>query len=209
MTSSNAKPTSDAKGPSHKVVFIGDTAVGKTSIISQCMYNTSIAQHQPTIGIDYFAKTIKVGNDPVRMQIWDTAGQEKFHAIILSYLRDSTVAVLVFSLTSVTSFEDLKKWHTVVDNVASPVLVIVGNKADLDSERVVSTEDGEKYAHSLKAQYIETSARTPINIDELFQLIAAIPIPAPAINSPNRGQPDVERIDVTALPDAKTGGCSC
>lgn len=166
----------------HQVIFLGDTAVGKTSIISQYIYNTSNPDHQPTIGVDFFSKNIDIpGSNPprtIRMQIWDTAGQERFHAIIPSYIRNSTVVVLVFDITSSNSFSDLVKWHQTVTNIADPNVsfIVAGNKVDLEDNRNVPTEKAESYANSIKAKYIETSARTPINIDELFLLIANCPI---------------------------------
>jgi Ras-related protein Rab-6A len=163
--------------PEHKVVLIGSTAVGKTSIINQFMYNTANPDHQPTIGIDFFSKHVKKGDISARMQIWDTAGQEKFQALIPSYIRNSTVAVLVFAINDLDTFTDLKKWHQKVLEVASPILMVVGNKVDLEADRVVTAESAEEYAGSINAKYIETSARVPINIDDLFIQIAQIPLP--------------------------------
>ena len=197
------------KGPSHKVVFIGNTAVGKTSIISQFVYGTSSPEHQPTIGIDFLAKSVNDGTKTVRMQIWDTAGQEKFHALIPSYIRNSTVAVMVFDITSQTSFEDVKKWHRTVDDIANPTLVVVGNKVDLEDEREVTFEQANQYAQSINASYMETSARTPINITELFEMIAKIPIPTDAEPTVEKAQPEVEKVDLKSIEVSKSGGCSC
>lgn len=166
----------------HQVIFLGDTAVGKTSLISQSIYNTTNPDHQPTIGVDFFTKNMDIpdSNPPrtVRMQIWDTAGQERFHAIIPSYIRNSTVVVLVFDITSLSSFNDLVKWHQTVVDIADPNIsfIVAGNKVDLEDNRNVPTEKAETYASSINAKYIETSARTPINIDELFLQIAKCPI---------------------------------
>lgn len=197
------------KDPSHKVVLIGNTAVGKTSIINQFVYGTSSPEHQPTIGIDFFAKSVSDGTKTTRMQIWDTAGQEKFHALIPSYIRNSTVAVMVFDITSTASFEDVKKWHKTVDDIANPALVVVGNKVDLESERTVTIEQAKEYAQTINASYIETSARTPINVTELFEMIAKIPIPTATEPAVAEAQPEVEKVDLKSVEVQKSSGCSC
>lgn len=161
----------------HKIVFIGDSSVGKTSIINQYIYGSVTPDHQPTIGIDFFAKSLKIQNQSVRLQIWDTAGQEKFHSMIPMYIRTSTVAVLVYDITSKASFESLDKWLKTVFDHANPIIFIVGNKLDLQEQRTVSTEEGQKFADEHEAHFIETSARTPTNILELFNQIAQIELP--------------------------------
>lgn len=205
------------RSENHKVVFMGNTAVGKTSIIHQFIYNAATADHQPTIGIDFYAKPVTDGDTTVKMQIWDTAGQEKFHSLIPSYVRSSTVAVMVYDITSKQTFDDLAKWYTTVTNIAEPAMIVVGNKCDLESEREVSIEQAKKYANDIHAQYIETSARTPINVQELFTLIAKIPIPTKAASNGNPAivQP-VETVDIAAPSQQNQnnnnnngGGCGC
>jgi Ras-related protein Rab-6A len=163
----------------HKVVVIGNTAVGKTSIINQFVYGTVSVQHQPTVGIDFFAKLVKVEERAVRLQLWDTAGQERFHALIPSYIRSSTVALLVFDITNRETFDALKQWHKTVADLADPALIVVGNKVDLEAARAVTADEARTYAESVSAPYFETSAMTPLNIQELFTAIAHIPIPQP------------------------------
>lgn len=208
---------------SHHAIFLGDSAVGKTSIISQYIYNTSNSDHQPTIGVDFFSKNIDIpdSNPPrtIRMQIWDTAGQERFHAIIPSYIRNSTVVILVFDITSSSSFNNLVKWHQTVMNVADPNVsfIVVGNKVDLEDNRCISTEKAESYASSIKAKYIETSARTPINIDELFLLIANCPIlnsiKEPNLSNDQKQELKVEKVIIggndPASSENKGGFCGC
>lgn len=178
----------------HKVVFIGNSAVGKTSIINQYMYDSTSAEHQPTVGIDFFAKTLNVDGKSVRMQIWDTAGQEKFNSLIPNYIRDSTVAVMVFDLSNRDSFDQLEKWHKMVSDIANPKLIIVGNKCDLEKHEV-SKEEAEKYAQEKNSQYIETSATAPTNINELFNMIAAIPV--------ETEEPEAETKEAEKKPEAK------
>ena len=203
---------------SHKVVFIGNSAVGKTSIINQYMFNSASHEHQPTVGIDFFAKTLTHDNKQVRLQIWDTAGQEKFHSLIPSYIRDSTVAIYVFDITSRESFESLPRWHEMVTKIANPVLIIVGNKNDLDDKREIKLEELQKFAESISAKYIETSAQSATNIIELFNLVASIPppnIPEPEPQTKksneiknNNNQPNVVNLN-KPIEQNNGGGCGC
>lgn len=166
----------------HKVIFLGDSAVGKTSIINKYIYQTCSDEYKATIGIDYFTKTIEVDGIQVRLQIWDTAGQEKFHAIIPSYIHNSSIVILVFDITNRQSFENVQKWHQTAMDIAQPAFFLVGNKVDCEINREVLFKDAKKYANSINATYIETSAKSPINIVELFNEVAKVP--AKAINEP-------------------------
>jgi Ras-related protein Rab-6A len=192
----------------HKVVVIGNTAVGKTSIINQFVYGTVSAQHQPTVGIDFFAKIVQVQDRPVRLQLWDTAGQERFHALIPSYIRNSTVALLIYDITNRATFDDLKQWHKMVADLATPALIVVGNKADLEADRTVPAEEARTYAESVSAPYFETSAITPLNIQELFTAVAQIPIAEAPVGSVE-AQPVVEKVNLDAVvpPKASRGCC--
>jgi Ras-related protein Rab-6A len=161
---------------SHKIVLLGESGVGKTCIISQYTYGTTAPDHQPTIGIDFSAKTIKKPGEVLRLQIWDTAGQEKFHSLITSYIRQATVVLLVFDITSRESFDRLENWVKTVLDLANPVFFVLGNKDDLEAQRQVSAEDAEKFANLHGARYFETSATKAHNINEVFEAIVAIPI---------------------------------
>lgn len=90
--------------PKYKLVFLGDISVGKTSIISRFMYDSYDNNYQPTIGIDFLLKTIFIGDRSLRLQIWDTAGQERFRSLIPNYIRDASIAILVFDLSNRHSF---------------------------------------------------------------------------------------------------------
>lgn len=189
---------------SHKVVFIGNSSVGKTSIISQMIYNNSTDSQQPTVGIDFFSKNITVGTDTIRIQIWDTAGQEQFHSLIPSYLRNSTIAVIVYDISNQESFQSLEHWIKDVQDVANPAMIIVGNKTDLEEIRTVSTEDGEKFAQSQNAKFIETSARKPSNIDKLLEIIGQIPISNQSVE-----QLEKKDVKINETENTSGGGCFC
>jgi len=193
----------------HRIVFLGNSAVGKTSIISQYVFNSCSSDHQSTIGIDYFTKTIEHEGKSIRLIIWDTAGQEKFNAQITSYLHYSTISVLVYDITHRVSFENMQKWHNTVTNSGSPSIIVVGNKVDLESQRQVSYEEGKKYADLIGSQFIETSARTPININELFEIIASIPFSQDAASEVT-AKPIPVKVDIQiSQKEDTTSKCGC
>lgn len=163
----------------YKLVFLGDQSVGKTSIITRFMYDTFDTAYQATIGIDFLTKVMYLEDRTIRLQLWDTAGQERFRSLIPSYIRDSSVAVVVFDVTSAKSFDEASKWIEDVraqreDNV---ILFLVGNKVDLADQRQVSEEDGQKKAAEYGMTYIETSAKLGQNVKTLFKKIALKLVP--------------------------------
>ena len=201
----------------HKIVFLGNSAVGKTAIINQYMYESTSADHQPTIGIDFFAKTLTREGKTIRLQLWDTAGQEKFNSLIPNYIRDSTIAVFVYDITSRSSFDALEKWYNMVMDMANPNIVLVGNKCDLEEQREVTTEEGKKYAESKQAKFIETSAIAPTNIQELFEMISAMPTGQEEAAAESQEAQKTETtqpkqvVDLTQnqQPQNNGGGCGC
>ena len=161
--------------PKYKLVFLGDIYVGKTSIINQFMYENFDNNYQATIGIDFLSKTLTFGDKSMRLQLWDTAGQERFRSLIPNYIRDSSVAVIVFDVTNIQTFNNLDKWIEDVKNERgnSVVIAIVGNKTDKTDERCISREEAETKAKQFGAIYQETSAKTGSNVKELFKEIAS------------------------------------
>merc|ERR1719335_135532 len=124
----------------YKLVFLGEQAVGKTSIITRFMYDTFDNTYQATIGIDFLSKTMYLEDRTVRLQLWDTAGQERFRSLIPSYIRDSSVAVVVYDVTNRASFANTVRWVKDVrsERANDVVIVLVGNKTDLTDRRQVS-----------------------------------------------------------------------
>jgi len=172
-----------------KLVFLGEQSVGKTSLITRFMYDNFDAQYAATIGIDFLSKTMYLDDRTVRLQLWDTAGQERFRSLIPSYIRDSSVAVVVYDVTSRISFQNTAKW---VDDVRAErgndvIIVLVGNKTDLNDKRQVTTEEGERRSKEYKVMFIETSAKAGHNVKTLFKRIAqALPgmetVQEPSVN---------------------------
>lgn len=194
----------------HKLVFLGDIYVGKTSIINRFMYESFDTNYQATIGIDFLSKTLYLDDRTVRLQLWDTAGQERFRSLIPNYIRDSSVAVIVFDITNKQTFINCEKWVEDVKNERGneAVIVLVGNKIDKAEERAVTVEEAEAKAKGFEAVYIETSAKTGDNVKQLFKQIATtLPGDKPQSPSPNGRLV----ITPTAQPEKVTPklNCSC
>jgi len=179
----------------YKLVFVGDSNVGKTSIISRFMYDHFDNNYDATIGIDFLAKTHTVGDKTVRLQLWDTAGQERFRSLIPSYIRDSSVAVVVYAIDSQESFHAVDKWVEEVrkEREHEVMIFVVGNKTDLSpGNRRVTKREGETKAKNLNALFIETSAKDAYNVNELFNQIAQQLPPAKVTPQPSKGTGRVE-----------------
>ncbi|XP_023665558.1 ras-related protein Rab-6A isoform X2 [Paramormyrops kingsleyae] len=194
-----------------KLVFLGEQSVGKTSLITRFMYDSFDNTYQATIGIDFLSKTMYLEDRTVRLQLWDTAGQERFRSLIPSYIRDSTVAVVVYDITNVNSFQQTTKW---IDDVRTErgsdvIIMLVGNKTDLADKRQVSIEEGEKKAKELNVMFIETSAKAGYNVKQLFRRVAAA---LPGMESTqDKNREDMIDIKLEKPPEQPVSetGCSC
>ncbi|KAH0786138.1 ras-related protein Rab6 isoform X2 [Histomonas meleagridis] len=156
-----------------KVVFLGDANVGKTSIINRALKGMFTDEIQETIGAYCQQKTIDIDGNDVTLDIWDTAGQEKFRSLAPMYYRGAAAVILVYSITDLNSFQELNTWINDLKQNGSPqILFIVGNKADLEDQRVISTEDGESFAKNVSATFFEVSAKVGTSIEELFSSVA-------------------------------------
>ena len=155
----------------YKVLLLGDSTVGKTCILLK--YTDKVFQdiHMMTIGLDYRLKAMKLKNGKdVKLQIWDTAGQDRFRSIRKNFYRGSHGIILIYDVTSLKTFENIKSWVTQIHEEISDKVVIylVGNKVDKEEERKVSTAEGKKLADELGLPFTETSAKTGDNIENLF-----------------------------------------
>ena len=196
----------------HKLVFLGDIYVGKTSIINRFMYESYDSNYQATIGIDFLSKTLYLDDRTVRLQLWDTAGQERFRSLIPNYIRDSSVAVIVFDLTNKASFTNCDKWVEDVKNERGndAVVVIVGNKIDKTEERAVTAEEAQEKAKNFDAFYIETSAKTGDNVKTLFKQIATtLPGDKPQGTPGATGRINLTNVVVSPNATQKKNDCSC
>ncbi|XP_065484478.1 LOW QUALITY PROTEIN: ras-related protein Rab-31 [Caloenas nicobarica] len=157
-----------------KVCLLGDTGVGKSSIVCRFVQDHFDHNISPTIGASFMTKTVPCGNELHKFLIWDTAGQERFHSLAPMYYRGSAAAVIVYDITKQDSFHTLKKWVKELkehgpENI---VMAIAGNKCDLSDIREVPLKDAKEYAESIGAIVVETSAKNAVNIEELFQGIS-------------------------------------
>ena len=157
-----------------KVILLGECGVGKTNIILRYIQDKFDEDSITTTGSSYIMKKIKKDNITYRLNIWDTAGQEKFRSVTRMFLQETNIILLVYSIVDELSFEGLDYWYnTVIDNCGNDVVIaIVGNKYDLYTEEVITEEKAEKYAKDKNAVFKLVSARTNKgSIDELFDMI--------------------------------------
>ena len=157
-----------------KIVVVGSTCVGKTALVSRLVDKVFNQEIETTIGVEFRTYTVPVGDHEVKLNIWDTAGQEKFRSVSKAYFRNAVGAALVFSLTDKKSFEALDGWLNDLQSlcVHNAVILLIGNKLDLAEGRVVSGEDANVFAERHGLEYFETSALDATNVDEAFVRLA-------------------------------------
>lgn len=158
-----------------KFILIGDSTVGKTCILTRFVDGWFKAESDPTIGVEFGSKVLKCKSGlTVRLQVWDTAGQESFRSITRSYYRGAIGALLVYDITNSSSFENLPTWlKDSLDATNQNIgLVLVGNKCDLESERQVNKEVAKNFAKENNLLFLETSAKSGTNIEKIFQILS-------------------------------------
>jgi Ras-related protein Rab-1A len=159
-----------------KLLLIGDSGVGKSSLLHRFADDEYKEDYISTIGVDFKFKTVEgADGKQVKLQIWDTAGQERFRTITSSYYRGAHGIVIVYDITDSESFANVKQWLHEINRYASENVnkLLVGNKCDLESERQVSPEQGKELAESLGLTFVETSAKSNSNVDQVFHKMAA------------------------------------
>ncbi|XP_030903484.1 vesicle-associated membrane protein-associated protein B/C isoform X1 [Melopsittacus undulatus] len=171
-----------------KVCLLGDTGVGKSSIVWRFVEDSFDPNINPTIGASFMTKTVQYQNELHKFLIWDTAGQERFRALAPMYYRGSAAAIIVYDITKEETFSTLKNWVKELRQHGPPniVVAIAGNKCDLNDVREVMEKDAKDYADSIHAIFVETSAKNAININELFIEISRR-IPSTDTNPPSSG----------------------
>ena len=212
-------PAIDAK---YKVVFVGDSSTGKSSIIVRFMHDYFEPNYQATIGIDFLSKIMKLDDGrSVRLQLWDTAGQERFRSLIPSYIRDANAAVVVYDISSHESFENTTSWVEEIRKEregSDVVLFLVGNKTDLgNSRRQVTAEEAQERAEELNMIYMECSAKAGYNVSSIFNTLANAlpPLAGQPAASPWRKSNGVASNGGAGLPTVRldgedqAGSCGC
>ncbi|XP_038556898.1 ras-related protein Rab-26-like [Micropterus salmoides] len=158
-----------------KVMLVGDSGVGKTCLLVRFKDGAFLAgSFISTVGIDFRNKVLNIDGVKVKLQIWDTAGQERFRSVTHAYYRDAHALLLLYDVTNKTSFDNIQAWLTEIHEYAQQdvVLMLLGNKADATHERVVKREDGERLAKEFGVPFMETSARSGLNVELAFTAVA-------------------------------------
>ena len=159
-----------------KLLLIGDSGVGKSCLLLRFADDTYTESYISTIGVDFKIRTIELDGKTIKLQIWDTAGQERFRTITSSYYRGAHGIIVVYDVTDAESFNNVKQWLHEIDRYACENVnkLLVGNKIDLAApKRVVTTEQGKEFADSLKIEFLETSAKTAVNVENAFMTMAS------------------------------------
>ncbi len=155
-----------------KILIIGESGVGKTCFLLRYAENSFVANHLLTIGIDFKIKVIEIEGKNIKLQIWDTAGQDRFRTITKTYYKGSHGVILVYDVCDERSFGNVKNWvNQIEQNAKSSICkVLVGNKCD-KAERVITEEQGRKLAEEYNMKFYETSAKTGQNVEEAFRYL--------------------------------------
>ena len=157
-----------------KIVLVGDSAVGKTNVLTKYTHNSFSADSKSTIGVEFSTKTITVENERIKIQVWDTAGQERYRAICAAYYRNALAVIVVYDITRYNTFENISEWLREIRNYVqdNTVIAIVGNKCDLQHMRAVSAEKAKELATENNLTFYEVSALTGSGIDDMFRQIS-------------------------------------
>ena len=157
----------------YKVLLLGDSSVGKTCFLLRYCDRTFQEAHLSTIGLDYRLKTMTLENNKnIKLQIWDTAGQDRFRALTKNYYKGANGIILIYDISATQTFENVKIWINNIKEEANPYVIIylVGNKIDLPPEsRTITEEEGKKMANEYKLLFKEASAKLGTNVNEIFQ----------------------------------------
>ena len=156
-----------------KIILIGDSSSGKTNIINRYISDKFVENSQPTIGVEMFSRDYLIDGDSIHAQIWDTAGQEKYNTLTSSYYKGAKGALVVYDVTQKATFDQVERYvNELKDNSDKNVFcALVGNKCDLEGNRMILKEEGEKLAQKLKIAFFEVSAKTGVGIENLFKYL--------------------------------------
>ncbi|KAL3506548.1 hypothetical protein ACH5RR_031930 [Cinchona calisaya] len=156
-----------------KIVIIGDSAVGKSNLLSRYARNEFNPHSKATIGVEFQTRSLEIDGKEVKAQIWDTAGQERFRAVTSAYYRGAFGALLVYDISRKDTFQNVAKWLEELNAHADTIVtrMLVGNKCDLESIREVSVEEGKSLAEEQEFFFIETSALDSTNVKQAFEIV--------------------------------------
>ena len=188
-----------------KVLLLGNSNVGKSSLFLRFVDDIWNDTFVPTIGVDFKIKTSEIDGKKIKMQIWDTAGQERFKNIIASYYRGAHGILLLYDVTDRESFKNLGNWLIEIEKNANKNIlkVLIGNKTDLEEKRIISYNQGKEFADTYGLKYIETSAKKNLNVTEAFETLGREIMVANA-DKKNTRQKQNKTIKVTKAEDLNT-----
>jgi len=192
-----------------KYIIIGDTGVGKSCLLLQFTDKRFQPVHDLTIGVEFGARMVTIDGKQIKLQIWDTAGQESFRSITRSYYRGAAGALLVYDITRRETFNHLASWleDARQHSNSNMTIMLIGNKSDLDHRRVVTHEEGEQFAKENGLIFMETSAKTADNVEQAFLSTAK-----KIYEKIQKGEFDVTNetygIKIGTLQSSPTGGAS-
>ena len=196
-----------------KILIIGDSCVGKTCLLLQYCDGNFPEAHMATIGVEFKDKVIKLNNKDVKLQIWDTSGQERFRSITQNFYRNADGIIFVFDVTNRESFSHIRDWllDSQVEN-SDVKRILVGNKTDLVDNRVIDKEKMDSFAQTKGMKAFETSAKLGVNVDKIFTEIATLILSGKTEKEINelytKANPNVSvSTDVTNQPNKKKGCC--
>ncbi|EYU43701.1 hypothetical protein ABFS83_13G186700 [Erythranthe nasuta] len=166
--------SSGNKNINAKLVLLGDVATGKSSLVLRFVKGQFVEFQESTIGAAFFSQTVAVNDATVKFEIWDTAGQERYHSLAPMYYRGAAAAIIVYDITNQASFDRAKKWVQELQAQGNPnmVMALAGNKSDLLDARKVAAEEAQTYAQENGLFFMETSAKTATNVNDVFYEIA-------------------------------------
>ena len=156
---------------SFKLIVVGDSGVGKSCLTNKATKNVFEENYNATIGFEFFNFNIKFGEKIIKLQIWDTCGQELYRSLITNFYRNSSLAIIVYTVTDRTTFENVDLWYKELSTHANPnvKVFLIGNKIDLIDQRRIQTEEGQRYADQYKLnKFIEASAKSGFNAKNIF-----------------------------------------
>ena len=160
---------------SFKVIVIGDSGVGKSCLTNKATHNIFEENYNATVGFEFFTFNVKLNNKIIKLQIWDTCGQELYRSLITNFYRNSSLAIIVYAVNVQDSFNNIDMWLRELRTHSGPDIkvVLIGNKIDLEKERKITTQEGESFAKMNNiSKFVETSAKTGLNAQKTFIEIA-------------------------------------